>query len=324
MNRYIPLTLAAGCLLIFTTVAAAEENGQADLDAATQKKLEAKTLGDLGEVISLCEKALDKGLDEGSTAFAIELLSSTLLHRGTLLTKPIFEQTPPAPQWAQLRTLALQDLEKAVKAQPGLGDAHYLIAKLQVLPRGDKEKANAAIESALAAFEDDKQKASETLVLRARLQEDEEKQMADLDQAIETFPANEEALRLRGALLVQKGEHEKGLRDLMQVLELNPEDVGAHRAAAEAFLSLDKFDEALKHLDESIDLNKESAAGYILRARLLGRHGKDEQAEKDLNEAIKREPRSLPALLMRAEVRARLEKFDTAEKDIDRVWEMRP
>lgn len=317
-------SLALMGLLLQASWLQAENEGQADLDAATEKKLEAKSLGDLGEVISLCEKALDKGLDDGGAEFAKQLLGSTLLQRGTLLTNPIFEQQPPAPQWPQLRTLALADLEKAVEAQPELGEAHILIAKLQVLPQGDKDKAIAAIGKAIEVFDEDKKKKSEAIALRASLQDDPEKRIADLNEAIEVDPTNDAALRLRGALRVQAGEHEEGLADLMKVLELNPEDVGAHRAAAEALASLDKFDEAMEHLNKSIDLNEDSEAGYILRARLYSRHEKDAEAEEDLNEAIKRNPRSLAALLMRSEVRARLEKYKLAEGDIDRVLQLRP
>jgi len=328
IRKFLPKLTSAvatlALLLLPVAIVQAENEGQADLDKATEKKLEAKTLGDLGEVIMLCESALEKGLDDGSTAFAKQLLGSTLLQRGTLLTNPIFEQSPPAPQWPQLRTLALADLEKAVEAQPEMGEAHLLIAKLQALPRGDKEKALAAVDKAIAAFDEDKAQKSEALVLRAGLREDTEKRIADLNKAIEIDPGNEKALRLRGALRVQAGEHESGLADLMQVLELNPEDVAAHRAAAEALASLDKFDKALEHLNKAIELNEDSEAGYILRARLYARNDQDEKAEKDLNKAIERNPRSLAALLMRAEVRARLEKYKLAEGDIDRVLELRP
>ena len=322
--RYAIASLAAIAILLSTNFLRAENEGQADLDAATEKKLEAKTLGDLGEVITLCEKALEKGLDEGGTAFAKQLMGSTLLQRGMLLTRPIFEQKPPAPQWPQLRTLALSDLEKAIDAQPDLGEAHILIAKLQGLPQGDPDKAKAAIAKAVEAFGDDKRKKSEALALRAGLQDDPEKRMADLNEAIEVDPANSDALRLRGALRVQSGNHEDGLADLMKVLELDPEDVGAHRAAAEALASLDKFDEAMEHLNKSIELNENSDAGYILRARLYARHEKDEEAENDLNQAIEKNPRSLAALLMRAEVRARLEKYKLAEGDVNRVLRIRP
>ena len=74
-------TLAAG---FFPVSARAENEGQADLDKATQQKLGAQTSGDLTDVIQLCESALKKGLDKDNTAFANDLMASALVQRGTL------------------------------------------------------------------------------------------------------------------------------------------------------------------------------------------------------------------------------------------------
>lgn len=304
--------------------ALAAEKGREDLDAATQKKLEARTLGDLGEVIELCESALEKGLDEGGEAFAKQLLTSTLLQRGSMLTRPIFGQTPPSRQWQQLRVLALHDLEKAVEVDEQLGEAQLLVARLHALPGGDEKKAQKAIASAIEAFDEDPRKKADALTQRAKMQSEPEKRLADLNAAIETFPANDEALRLRGLHHLDANDYEKGLPDLLKVLERNPEDVVAHQAAAEAFASLKKYDEALEHLSKSIDLNDESGAGYILRARLYAEKGDNQKAEEDLSAALKLNPKNLAALLMRAEIRARLEKYEQAESDIDSVLALRP
>ena len=68
----------------FPVSARAENEGQADLDKATQQKLGAQTAGDLTEVIQLCESALKKGLDKGNTAFANDLMASAFVQRGSL------------------------------------------------------------------------------------------------------------------------------------------------------------------------------------------------------------------------------------------------
>ena len=65
----------------------AENEGQEDLDRATEAKLDAKTLSDLDEVIRLCESALEKGLDEENTRFANMMLGSTLVQRGSVRAK---------------------------------------------------------------------------------------------------------------------------------------------------------------------------------------------------------------------------------------------
>ena len=55
--------------------------GQEDFDKATELKLSASTISDLGEVIRLTESALEKGLDEATAAFAKKVLASTLIQR---------------------------------------------------------------------------------------------------------------------------------------------------------------------------------------------------------------------------------------------------
>jgi tetratricopeptide (TPR) repeat protein len=317
--------LAMSFMLLWTApvLALAANEGQEDLDKATEKKLEAKSLGDLEEVVRLCESAIKKGLDEGGTEFAKQLLASTLMQRGTLLVKPIFDQTPPSPQWPQLRSLALQDLNKAVETDPKQGEAYILIARLQALPRGDADKAKEAIGKAIEAFADKPREKSDAILLRAQMQTEPEKRLADINEALEAFADNEDALRLRGAHFVDQGEHEKGLADMLKVLELKPEDVLAHQAAAEALVSLKKFDDAVTHLDKAIALNDANPGGYILRARLFAIQDKYDKAEEDLNAALKRAPNNLAALLMRSEVRLREKKYDQAEGDVNRVLELR-
>jgi tetratricopeptide (TPR) repeat protein len=317
--------MAAILLALAVGPARAEESpGQADLDAATEKKIEAKTLGDLGDVVNLCEKAIKKGLSDDGKAFANQLLSSTLLQRGDMLTRPIFEQSPPSRQWPQLRMLALQDLEKAIAIDDSLGEAHLLIAKLQLLPDGDEEKAKTSVAKAVEAFAEKPREKSDALVQLARLQAEPEERLKFLNQAIEAFPDNDDALRVRGLHYIDADEFEKGLADLMKVLEIKPDDIVAHQAAAQALTSLEKFDEALEHLNKSIDLNDKTGNGYILRARLQAAKGDNAKAEEDLNAALKVNPTNLAALLMRAELRARDEKFDLAEGDINRALELQP
>ena len=72
-------TLLVLCLVALVTAAARAENeGQADLDKATELQIAAETLGELEQVIKLAESALAKGLDKGQTEFAKKMLGATL------------------------------------------------------------------------------------------------------------------------------------------------------------------------------------------------------------------------------------------------------
>ncbi len=104
--------------------ALAANDGQEDLDKATEAKLNVKSPSDLLEVIRLCESALSKGLDKDNTEFAKKLLALTLLQRGTLITRSIegtIREGASDPNLANQRNVALSDLDRAVKprSRPG-------------------------------------------------------------------------------------------------------------------------------------------------------------------------------------------------------------
>src|SRR5262249_25959558 len=149
---YLLSMLAIGIVLIFARLGRAENEGQDDLDQATEKKLAAENLDDLGNVVDLCESALKKGLDDTNKQFANNLLTGTLLERANLLTKNIVERKPPG--WQQLRVLALGDLEKALTVNPQLAPAQLMIARLQQLPGGDHAAALKAAQQALDLAKD--------------------------------------------------------------------------------------------------------------------------------------------------------------------------
>ncbi|MGC4004832.1 MAG: hypothetical protein QM811_17635 [Pirellulales bacterium] len=86
------LILPALCL----NLRAADE-GQADLDAAIDKKLDAEKFEELGEVIRLGESALKKGLDEANTKFAKGMLAGTYGQRGIALGEVAFRSMSQAP-----------------------------------------------------------------------------------------------------------------------------------------------------------------------------------------------------------------------------------
>ena len=100
------------------------------VELATETKLSAENFSDLGEVIRLCESAMEKGLDEGNLLFAKQLLAATLVQRADVANNSIFRPGPVDPKWRDYRRLALSDLEKAVKLLPEEPEALVLIAKL--------------------------------------------------------------------------------------------------------------------------------------------------------------------------------------------------
>ena len=195
-SALVALVLGAG---VSGGQAFAGNEGQEDLDKATQAKLNVKTLTDLAKVIDLCESALKKGLDEDNTQFAKKLLASTLVQRGTTISRTIFDTLPPDPRWAEYRRVALEDLEKAVKLDPQQPEALFRIAQLNLLPEGDRKRAVAALDESIGQAKDDPTIKAQALALRPSLQPDAAKKLADLDEAIRTAPGDVAAIRTRAS-----------------------------------------------------------------------------------------------------------------------------
>jgi tetratricopeptide (TPR) repeat protein len=324
--RGLIVCLGIGLLLSFGWVPhqLSANEGQDDLDKATELQLQAKTLADLEQVAKLCEEALQKGLDEGNEAFAKQLLSSSLFQHASRLTEPIFEQSPPDRRWPLLRQFALRDLERAVEVAPTLGDAHLLLAKLHLLPGGDAVRAEQAASAAINLFGDDPRKQSEVLVLRAQLRADDETRLKDYGRAIELNPANTEAWQGRALTYLQMGEADKAIADFQQLIEDNKENVNARLALAEALTNLERFEDATKQIDEAIEMAPDESVAYTLRARLKLIEEDVKSALADLNQALRLNPQDVMALMLRAQVHLAENDIQAAKTDVETALLLSP
>src|SRR5262245_36615580 len=106
MRRLLVVFAVQAALLAMPLAGRADNEGQADLDMATELQLTAETLGELERVIKLAESALEKGLDKGQAEFAKKLLGATLYQHANRHAASVFEQTPPDPRWPIIRTQA--------------------------------------------------------------------------------------------------------------------------------------------------------------------------------------------------------------------------
>ena len=120
MFRTLSLSFCV-CSLLLAALAApalAENEGQDDLDKATQLKVAAENLDDLGEVIDHVDTAIEKGLDKDNKKFAEQLLAASLLQRGQLFAAAVFNVPAQDPQRGirsmQFRQFALSDLQRVV------------------------------------------------------------------------------------------------------------------------------------------------------------------------------------------------------------------
>jgi hypothetical protein len=112
--------LSSVLMLAFVAAPAfAENDGQEDLDKATQLKVTAETLDDLAEVIDRLETALEKGLDKSNEEFAEQLLVASLVQRGSLFTSALMSLSPDDPTVSHLGAQRPAACRRA--RQPGVG-----------------------------------------------------------------------------------------------------------------------------------------------------------------------------------------------------------
>jgi tetratricopeptide (TPR) repeat protein len=302
----------------------AENEGQDDLDKATQLKVVASNVSDLSAVIQLCESALKKGLDEDNKAFAETLLASTRIQRGMEAAKEIFNRLPPDPRWPEYRRFALKDLEKGVELDPEQPQALLAIAKLNLLPGGDVDRTKTALDDTIRFSQEEPSLKAQALILRAGLTEDSEKKLADLNEAVRVAPNEMLAVRARAGVYADQGEYEKALPDLDRAVELAPDDAPIYIARAVVLIELERYDDALADLDKAHQIQPNSALPLIQKARIRGLQEDFRAALEELNRAHEIDSANVTVLLLRATVYQELEENDKALADVEDALSLRP
>jgi tetratricopeptide (TPR) repeat protein len=286
---------------VFSAAAArAADNGQEDLDKATELKFSAATVTDWGEVIRLTESALQKGLDKSNTEFANKLLASTLVQRAMVVTATIQKIFPTDQRWANFRQFALSDLEKSIKLEPKQPQALILIAQLNSLPDGDDKRAKEAVSQAVEFAADDPQLRSKALVLRAEMEKDPEKRLPDLNQAVQLAPNDANIVRARGIVLAGLEKFDEALSDLNKAIELESENAATYEIKSLVLTHMKKYDEALAALDQAQKLVPNSSEPWLQKRQIHLLQKKLDDALYDLNKAISLDPSNANLLLLRS------------------------
>jgi tetratricopeptide (TPR) repeat protein len=306
----------------------AENEGQEDLDKATQLKVAAETLDDLNEVVDRADSALEKGLDADNKKFAQQLLISSLLQRGQLFSAAVFNVPAEDPQRGlrsmQFRQFALTDLQRAVSLDDKLIEAQLLIGKLQSLPLGDESAARKALTKVIDAEDATPDQKAEAHALRSAVLEDEKKQLADLNRAVELQPDKWDYYRLRAEHYYGNKKYDDALTDVDKALKLDPDQATANELRGMILLGLDKYDEALKSFDRSSELVPDAPLPYQHRGELYRQKGDLQKALEQLTKALELEPNSAITLMVRAGVYYELKQADKALEDIEQAIKLEP
>lgn len=329
MKRLLTLGLLIAAIGTFATQAIAAGNeGQADLDKATEKKLSAVSIDDLGDVINLCESAMKKGLDTSNTQFANDLYTSTLLQRATFYVEYVSQNEDIGDPHIvdKVRTMALADLEKVVEKDPKAGPAHLMIAKMQEMRGGNRPRALQAAEKAVELNKADANLESAALVIRGNLLSDPKQRLADYDQAVKLTPSDPDALWRRAIFLGDDKKYEAALADLDTLLKISSQQKQprVYIARGAVLFELKRNDEAMRAFDRAIQLQPGSANPYVQRARIRAELKDTKGALEDLNIAVGLEPENTWVLLTRARVYQLMGDLNKAKEDIEAALKNRP
>ncbi len=306
-------------------VAVAETSlGQNDLDAAVDAKLAANSLDDFETVLDHLRRALKKGLDEKSRQFADDLYTGTLVDRAGMVTEAIFSR-PPDPQWQRMRTFALRDLGEVVDRDSELAPAQLMIARLESLPQGNRQRALTAAEKVIQIGGDDAlQLAQAHVVLGQMANDDPERRGVEFDKAVELAPRDEEVLRTRSMHRLASNDIDGALTDLDAAIEGDPEDVELLETKGMALMVAQRPEEALETFDKAIGIDPESVVALVQRSRLFASRREWPRALADLDRAIEVDDDNPVPRVIRAEVHHRAGDKEQSIKDLKHVLSRDP
>jgi tetratricopeptide (TPR) repeat protein len=330
MSRNIPFLLALcfSCLALYVGPALAENEGQENLDKATQLKVTAESLEDLNEVVDELEMALEKGLDGENSKFAEQLLVASLLQRSELFSAAVFNVSAQDPQRGlramQYRQFALNDLQRIVQLDDELWQAHLQIAKLHLLPLGDSNAARRSLTKVVNAQDATVEQRAEALALRSSVQRDAEQQLSDIDRAVELEPEKPEYLRLRAQTRFSNRKMDEALADIDRALEREEDHAASHELRGMILMELERYDDALAAFNRAGELVPEAALPFQHRGELYRKQGELEKAIEQLTKSLELAPDNFATLIIRAGVYYELKQTDKALEDVERALEVQP
>lgn len=325
------LTILSAAVLLAAvswTAPLSAEDGQDDLNKATEKKMSAATMEDLNEIIQLTESALKKGLDDSNKDFANKMLAATLTQRG--LSKAagafaLYRNNQTDPRWQQIRQQAIADLESAIKIDSKQPQALMLVVELNArLPEGDSKRAKEAANQAVEAAGDDAAMKANALAMRASLEEDLEKRLPDMNEAVRLAGDNPNIIRARGAILADLGKNEEALADLDKSLELEPGNVGSFEAKIMVLTRMGKYDEAIAVLDKVQEKMPDSTLPLLQKAQIHNQQGKPDVAIEDLTKAYEKDIGNIGIIMMRSSIYFSKGDKQKALADADECLRLRP
>jgi lipoprotein NlpI len=226
--------------------------------------------------------------------------------------------------------VALPSIAGAALAQ----DRSHLMDRCLFLDSHGKSRPGMTPDSAIAActglIESSKYAPADVvmgLVARAaayRSKGDDQRAMADNDEAIRVDPGSSVAFDSRGIVYREKGDFDRAIRDFDQAIRLDPRSAYAFKNRGLAYRDKGNIERALDDFDQAILLKPNFAAAFVARGNTYRREGEYVHAIDDYDEAVRLDPADAAAIDNRGLAYTGKGDYVHAVADYDQAIELDP
>ena len=234
-----------------------------------------------------------------------------------MIANLVLEIRPLPPNWKELRSLAVADFESAFKYLPEEPLNYLFIARMNLLPDGDRELAAKYAEKAIEYGSGNDEIHAQALVVLSDLADNMKKQIELLREANQVLPDSVAVMILLGGVLAADNQLDEAMAVLQVVQDLDPENVQALEFAAAIRVQQEKYDDAVKIYDRLAELQPRSFVPQIQKAEVLQEQKKFDDAMAILDALRTRDPGNPLIRLQRGKLFAEMKDYDAAMRDID-------
>ncbi len=153
---------------------------------------------------------------------------------------------------------------------------------------------------------------------------DNDRAIADFNQAIQLDPKNALAFRSRGDAYTTKGDNDRAIADYNEAIRLDPKSALVFIDRGDAYTTKGDNDRAIADYNEAIRLDPKNALALSDRGVAYANKGDNDRAMADFNEAIRLDPKSAHAFRNRGVLYAKKADNDRAIADFNEAIQLDP
>ncbi len=211
-----------------------------------------------------------------------------------------------------------------MKLSPKQPQAQFEIAKLNLLPDGDPQKAMEALDRTIALADDDATLRAEALVRRATLRSNVGQRLADLNAAVRALPGNAIVLRTRGLVHAEAEKWDDALADFDKSIAADPKQVLTYQMKVAVLVKLKKLSEALAVLEKGHLAVPKNIDLLLAKGQIFVEQSNYKAAAEELTRALAIDGSNRPILELRAALYEQLGEKAKALADVEKILELKP